>query len=190
MKFYKIENNKFSGFYDSEIHLYNVTYKEEEKEIEEVITDEEGNEHKEVKTEIVQVPIYTLKEGFFELSDEKWQALLDGQSQGKEIRILKNGELGLYEKPTYEGTDLVKPVWNEEKETWEEGATKEEILIERKNKILEYKKIKNEVADLEEMAELDEDFASPETIKILKKKLTQLKQEIKKLGEIARKLLK
>ena len=158
MKYYKKENNKFIGFYDSEI---NDLFKDGK-----------------------------LKEGYFELSEEKWRALLEGQSRGKEIRILKNGELGLYEKPTYEGTDLVKAVWNEDKETWEEGATSEEILIERKNILLQAKAIKQEIKDLEEIAKwgLDDDLDSFDTIEMLQEKFDVLIGKAKELTKIYKKL--
>lgn len=69
MKFYKVINNEFQGFYDLNIHK-NTLF-----------------DNKELKKEYRKLP------------DKKWQELLDEQSHGKEIRILNNGELGAYKIP-------------------------------------------------------------------------------------------
>ncbi|MGL5716788.1 MAG: hypothetical protein ACRCX2_27480, partial [Paraclostridium sp.] len=81
----------------------------------------------------------------FELSEENWQALLDMQSQGEEIRILNQFDyspetreifipnIGGYKKPPIpEG--MVKPDFDYKEEVWFETATREEELIDLKNK--------------------------------------------------------
>ena len=58
-------------------------------------------------------------------------------------------------------------------------------MLERKNKILEYKKTQTEIKELEELEEL---FPSPETIAMLKKKLEEEKREIEELTKKIKKL--
>lgn len=113
MKYYEKFENNTVGFYDEEIHgdiLFNI-----------------DGESK------------TLKPEFQEISDERWLELLEGQSQGKEIRILKTGEIGLYTKPLQD-KEYVNPAFNYETEKWEEKATKVEQLDYYKKKILEVTK--------------------------------------------------
>lgn len=59
---------------------------------------------------------------YFSISNEEWENLLNGQTSGKEIKILKDGALGLYEKPinTLEGVNIQ---FNYDSEEWEETAT-------------------------------------------------------------------
>ena len=61
---------------------------------------------------------------------------------------------------------------------WEEGATREELIEERKNKILEYKKLKDDKKDLEESG-----FSSEEEILMLSEKMTLLEVDINNLAE-------
>ena len=62
--------------------------------------------------------------------------------------------------------------------TWEEGATREELIEERKNKILEYKKLKDDKKDLEESG-----FSSSEEILMLSEKMALLEANINNLAE-------
>lgn len=84
---------------------------------------------------IEQINKNSIEKEFFEITHSKWQELLNGQSQGYEIRILKSGELGLYKKPTLD-FKAVKPEFNYETEKWEEKATKEEIMNYYENKLM------------------------------------------------------
>lgn len=103
MKFYKIENGKFSGFYDSEIHGI----------------EEENDEFKII-------------------SDEKWQELLNGHSQGKEIRILDNGVLGLYERaPLPTNVYYAKPDYDYNTHSYVDVATDEEKLEYYKKELIQ-----------------------------------------------------
>ena len=61
---------------------------------------------------------------------------------------------------------------------WEEGATREELIEERKNKILEYKKLKDDKKDLEESG-----FSSEEEILTLSEKMALLEVDINNLAE-------
>ncbi|SKA13938.1 hypothetical protein SAMN02745174_02652, partial [Cetobacterium ceti] len=62
--------------------------------------------------------------------------LLAKESEGKEIRILKNGELGAYEYPPCT-KEFVNKIFNWDIEQWEEGATVQEQLEYYKQKIIE-----------------------------------------------------
>ncbi|WP_211491607.1 MULTISPECIES: hypothetical protein, partial [unclassified Fusobacterium] len=74
--------------------------------------------------------------------------------------------------------DFVQAKWNKEKACWEEGANKESLMIDRKNKILEYAKYKKEI---EELKEFSDEFESDETIVLLQSKMEALKEEINAL---------
>lgn len=71
--------------------------------------------------------------------------------------------------------DFVQAKWNKELNIWEEGANKESLMLERKNKILEYAQYKKEI---EELKEFSEEFESDETIELLESKMKALKDEI------------
>lgn len=121
MKYYKKINNKFIGFYDEEINseqLFDTVYKE-----------------KEINGKIMNVPVKILKPNFHELTDEKWQELLNGQSKGKEIRILKNGELGLYTFPPMP-KNMINPIMDYDNDVWVEQATLEEQLSHWRNELI------------------------------------------------------
>ena len=87
---------------------------------------------------------------------------------------------------------LYRAVWDREMEEWKEGATSEEILIERKSILLQAKAIKQEIKDLEEIAEwgLDEDLDSVDTIKMLQEKFDDLIEKAKGLTQTYKKLKK
>ena len=104
MKYYKVVNGIFEGFYSADVHG-DMVY---------------GNE-------------------LYPLSDERWMELLNGQAEGKEIRILKDGTLGLYELPPNE-VEMLNPEFNYETEEWEELATYEELLEYYETKLVEVQK--------------------------------------------------
>ena len=101
------------------------------------------------------------------LLDNKLELLQDGE-------CLENGEIEVVEAPN----NLIKKVWNKEMHIWEEGATREELIEERKNKILEYKKLKDDKKDLEESG-----FSSEEEILMLSEKMVLLEVDINNLAE-------
>lgn len=107
--------------------------------------------------------------------NNKWIAdkdsLYDGQyiENNKIITVEYNKELGYQ-----------KPIWDKEQKKWIDGITKLELINIRKDKILEYKKVKEEVTVLEEFSD---EFTSDETIEILKNQMVILKKEINDLYE-------
>ena len=101
------------------------------------------------------------------LIDNKSELLQDGE-------YVKDGEIIVVEAPE----NFIKKVWNKEMHIWEEGATREELIEERKNKILEYKKLKDDKKDLEESG-----FSSEEEILMLSEKMALLEADINGLAE-------
>lgn len=101
------------------------------------------------------------------LLDNKLELLQDGE-------YVEDGEIIVVEALD----NLIKKVWNEEVHIWEEGATREELIEERKNKILEYKKLKDDKKDLE-----DSGFSSEEEILMLSEKMALLEVDINNLAE-------
>lgn len=101
------------------------------------------------------------------LIDNKLELLQDGE-------YVEAGEIIIVETPN----DLIKKVWNKEAHIWEEGATREELIEERKNKILEYKKLKDDKKDLE-----DSGFSSEEEITMIVEKMELLEANINNLAE-------
>ena len=99
--------------------------------------------------------------------DNKLELLQDGE-------YVEAGEIIVVEAPD----NLIKKVWNKEAHIWEEGATREELIEERKNKILEYKKLKDDKKDLEES-----DFSSEEEILMISEKMPLLEADINNLAK-------
>ena len=101
------------------------------------------------------------------LLDNKLGLLQDGE-------YVEDREIIVAEAPK----NLIKRVWNKEMHIWEEGATREELIEERKNKILEYKKLKDDKKDLE-----DSGFSSEEEIVMIVEKMELLEANINNLAE-------
>lgn len=101
------------------------------------------------------------------LIDNKSELLQDGE-------YVEDGEIIVVEAPE----NFIKKVWNKEIHIWEEGATREELIEERKNKILEYKKLKNDKKDLE-----DSGFSSEEEVILIVEKMELLEANINNLAE-------
>lgn len=101
------------------------------------------------------------------LIDNKLELLQDGE-------YVEAGEIIVVEAPD----NLIKKVWNKEAHIWKEGATREELIEERKNKILEYKKLKDDKKDLE-----DSGFSSEEEITMIVEKMELLEANINNLAE-------
>lgn len=98
------------------------------------------------------------------LIKNKTELLLDGE-------YIESGEIKIVEKPL----NLMRPIWNIDTHTWQEGMTKEELMLKRKDKILEYKKVKEEIAALEEF---QTEFESDNTIVLLREQMSKIKKEI------------
>lgn len=101
------------------------------------------------------------------LLDNKLELLQDGE-------YAEIGEIIVVEAPE----NFIKKIWNKEMHIWEEGATREELIEERKNRILEYKKLKDDKKDLEESG-----FSSEEEILMLSEKMALLEADINSLAE-------
>ena len=99
--------------------------------------------------------------------DNKLELLQEGE-------YVEAGKITVVEAPK----NLIKKVWNKEVHIWEEGATREELIEERKNKILEYKKLKDDKKDLE-----DSGFSSEEEIRMIVEKMELLEVGINNLAE-------
>ena len=96
--------------------------------------------------------------------------------------LLANGEYidgdSIKMTPVPEG--LIEPVWSVEFNEWIEGADEEKYMLKRKDKIIEYIKIKRETTELKEMAD---EFETEETIALMESQMNQLKKEATELGE-------
>ena len=101
------------------------------------------------------------------LLDNKTELLEDGE-------YVEAGEITVVEAPE----NLIKKIWNKKAYIWEEGAAREELIEERKNKILEYKKLKDDKKDLEESG-----FSSEEEITMIVEKMELLEANINNLAE-------
>ena len=108
------------------------------------------------------------------LMKNKTELLLDGE-------YIETGEIKTVEKPL----DLIRPIWNRELHVWSEGMTKEELMTERKNKILKYAELKKEI---ETLTEFSDEFESDNTVEMLKLQMQQLKKEINELLEVIKKM--
>lgn len=100
------------------------------------------------------------------LLDNKLELLQDGE-------YVETGEIIVVEAPG----GFIKRTWDKNAHIWREGATREELIEERKNKILEYKKLKDDKKDLEESG-----FSSEEEILMLSEKMALLEADINSLA--------
>lgn len=98
------------------------------------------------------------------LMKNKTELLLDGE-------YIETGEIKTIEKPL----DLIRPIWNRELHIWNEGMTKEELMLKRKDLIMQYKEIKTEIETLEEFSA---EFESDNTIVLLREQMSKIKKEI------------
>lgn len=99
------------------------------------------------------------------LIDNKLELLQDGE-------YVEAREIIVVEAPD----NLIKKVWNKEAHIWEEGATKEELIEERKNKILKYSQFKKEKDEL-----IVSGFAIQEEIDSIDIQMKQYKKDIDEL---------
>lgn len=98
------------------------------------------------------------------LMKNKTELLIDGE-------YIEAGEIKTVEKPL----DLIRPIWNRELHVWSEGMTKEELMLKRKDLIMQYKEIKTEIETLEEFSA---EFESDNTIVLLREQMSKIKKEI------------
>lgn len=103
--------------------------------------------------------------------------IVDLLSEGEKI---EGESIVVVDKPT----DIIKPVWNNNLKCWEEGADRTQLIQERTQKILAYKKLKDEI----EVLEMFDEFEAPEGIADLKNQLAKLKKEINDLLVVINKL--
>ena len=101
------------------------------------------------------------------LLDSKLELLRDGE-------YIEGGEIIVVEAPE----NLINKVWNKEVHIWEERATREELIEERKNKIIEHEKLEEEKKIIE-----GSKFASGDEIKVIVEKMTVLEGNINNLAE-------
>lgn len=99
------------------------------------------------------------------LLDNKLELLQDGE-------YVEAGKITVVEAPDR----LIKKIWNKEMHIWEEGATREELIEERKNKILKYSQLKKEKDEL-----IASGFAIQEEIDSIDIQMKQYKKDIDEL---------
>lgn len=99
------------------------------------------------------------------LIDNKSELLQNGE-------YVEDGEIIVVEAPDR----LIKKIWNKEMHIWEEGATREELIEERKNKILKYSQLKKEKNEL-----ITSGFAIQEEIDSIDIQMKQYKKDIDEL---------
>ena len=99
------------------------------------------------------------------LLDNKLELLQDGE-------YVEAGKIVVVKAPD----NLIKKVWNKEAHIWEEGATREELIEERKNKILKYSQLKKEKDEL-----IASGFAIQEEIDSIDIQMKQYKKDIDEL---------
>ena len=100
------------------------------------------------------------------LLDNKLELLQDGE-------YVEAGKITVVEAPE----NLIKKAWNKEVHIWEEGATREELVEERKNKILKYSQLKKEKDEL-----IASGFAIQEEIDSIDIQMKQYKRDIDELA--------
>ena len=98
------------------------------------------------------------------LLKNKTELLQDGE-------IIEDGAIKKIEVPA----NLIRPIWNKDTHTWQEGMTKEELMLKRKDLIMQYKEIKTEIETLEEFSA---EFESDNTIVLLREQMSKIKKEI------------
>nr|DAW12775.1 MAG TPA: hypothetical protein [Caudoviricetes sp.] len=75
-------------------------------------------------------------------------------------------------------SNLLKAIWNKEAHIWEEGATREELIEERKNKIVQYEKLEEEKKLLEKSK-----FSSEDEMKAIIEKMANIEGDINTLQD-------
>lgn len=94
---------------------------------------------------------------------------------------IEDRKIKIIEQPS----NLIRAVWDSEKHEWKEGMTKEELMLKRKDLIMQYKELKVEIETLEEFAE---EFESDNTVELLKSKMAKIKEEINNLLQVIKKM--
>ena len=101
------------------------------------------------------------------LLDNKLELLQDGE-------YVEAGEIIVVEAPE----NLVKKTWDKNTHIWKEGATREELIEERKNKIIEYEKLEEEKKLLE-----NSKFSSSNEIEAIMEKMIVIEGSINELAD-------
>lgn len=123
-------------------------------------------------------PTWTGKE-LREMTREELCATGDMSVLG-EGEIYSDGKIKAVPNPSDE---YLRYVWVNNK--WVLQTTKEELILRRKDLILQYKRTKTEIEELEEFAD---EFESDEAVALLNKQLKDLKKRINELLGVIKKL--
>lgn len=129
-------------------------------------------------------PMYRAEKNIIEEATREERIIIFNEmNELQQGEYLENGNIVKIECPQ----DLMRPAWNLEKKEWYETMSRNELILQRKDKILEYAKLKREIEELEEFAD---EFESDETIALLKEKQAKLKKEIVNLAGKIKKMAK
>ena len=131
--------------------------------------------------DLFQYPISDDLESVREATREEQILFYDKKELLLEGEIVQNNKVIVVEP----SEEFVQKKWDFEKKVWLEGAKKEEIILKRKDLILEYANIKNQISQLEE---LRDEFESDEAVSLLKIKLGEIKKKIDNYVKIIKKL--
>lgn len=96
-------------------------------------------------------------------------------------QYIKDNQIVTVEKPHEE----IEYIWDDTNNLWKLKYTKEELMTERKNKILKYAELKKEIETLTEFAD---EFESDNTVAMLQEEMQKIKQEINELLTVIKKL--
>lgn len=108
------------------------------------------------------------------VSKTKEELKIEGIIPLTEGEYVETGEIIVVEAPK----DLLRPKWNRDLNIWVEGMTKEELIEERKNKIVEYEKLEEEKKLLE-----GSKFSTEDEIKAITEKMAILEGYINTLSD-------
>ncbi|MEE0139037.1 hypothetical protein [Fusobacterium ulcerans] len=108
------------------------------------------------------------------VSKTKEELKIEGITPLAEGEYIEAGKIIVVEAPK----NLIKKVWNKEMHIWEEGATREELIEERKNKIVVYEKLEEEKKLLE-----GSKFSTEDEIKAITEKMAILEGYINTLSD-------
>lgn len=103
-----------------------------------------------------------------------------------DLTVLKEGEKyedGHIAKVDNPSNEYLRYVWDKNLFVWRLNTTKVELINLRKEKIVKYAELKNEIAILEEFSD---EFESDNTIEVVKLQMQHLKKEIYDLLEIVK----
>lgn len=173
-----MKDNIYSFEKQKRIDIENITFKTEEEKYKYIFV-EYNSKNCIVTNESMNLAFPILENGKLrEMTREEKILLLGHIICLVDGEYIENNQIKMIEKPK---NKYLNYAWDKEAKTWKFIETKEAILLARKNLILEYKKIKEEIETLEEF---EEEFESTETIKLLKQKQAETKAEINELTKL------